>query len=446
MEIKIIEEHNDREEVNISNKIGEEISITGLVYNIRLLSWGGFIILRTSSHYIQCVFNNNNINTSFENVLTESTVKITGIVKSATIKDVAISPRDAEIEITSLEIISSPSLLRETIDITKKELKINIDTKFDNRPYTLRHPSERAIFKIQSVILNSFSDFLSRKGFTRISSPKIVFSGAEGGSNVYKLDYFGREAYLAQSPQFYKQMMVGVFGKVYETGSVFRAEKHNTSRHLNEYVSLDLEMQIESSFTELIDIEVELLKYIFNDIRDKCKSEIELLNIEVPELDRVVVIPFANVHQIVYEEYGKDYRLDNDLAPEEERLICEFSKKNWGSDFVFVTHFPSSKRPFYTKDDPEDPTKTLSFDLLFKGIEVTTGGQRLNLYDDYLTKMNRLGLEPEKFESYLQAFKVGMPPHGGLALGLERVTAIICNLSNIKEASLFPRDINRLEP
>lgn len=445
MYIKTTVKKDIEDYITISNQIGKTISLTGLVYTTRILSWGGFIILRTSNHYIQCVFNND-IKIDIESLVTESTIKITGIVKTAEIKDLIIYPRDVEIQVSSVEIISLPSRLRETIDIKKKELKLNLDTKLDNRPYTLRHPKERAIFKIQSTILNSFSDFLSKKGFTRISSPKIVFSGAEGGSSVYKLDYFGKEAYLAQSPQFYKQMMVGIFGKVYETGSVFRAEKHNTSRHLNEYISLDLEMQIESSFTELIEIEIELLQYIFNDIESKCTYEVELLNIEFPQINQVAIIPFAEVHQIVYDNYGKDYRADNDLAPEEEQLICEFTKKHWGIDFVFVTHFPSSKRPFYTKDSPEDCTKTLSFDLLFRGIEITTGGQRLNLYDDYIKKMERIGLNSSKFESYLQAFKIGMPPHGGLALGLERITAMICNLSNVKEASLFPRDINRLEP
>jgi nondiscriminating aspartyl-tRNA synthetase len=433
-------------ELNLSSKVGEEVCITGQIYNIRVLSWGGFIVLRTSSYYIQCVFENNNESINVENLLTETTVKLSGVVKEAKIKDKAIYPQNAEIEVKGIEVISEPSAQRETIDITKKELKINLDTKFDNRPYTLRHPKERAIFKIQAIVLNSFSNYLSSIGFTRISSPKIVFSGAEGGSEVYKLDYFGKEAYLTQSPQFYKQMMVGVFGKVYETGPVFRAEKHNTSRHINEYISLDLEFHIENSFEEIINIIANTLKYIFNEISKNCEAEIELLEIELPKIDEAILVKFDEVHDIIFKEYGKDYRGENDLAPEEERLICEYAKEKWNSEFVFVTHYPSSKRPFYTMDDPNLPEKTLSFDLLFRGLEIVTGGQRLNHYDDYVTKMKKLGLNPQLFESYLQAFKAGMPPHGGLGLGLERLTAMICNIKNIKEASLFPRDINRLEP
>lgn len=432
--------------INLSAKVGEEISIIGQVYNLRLLSWGGFLILRTSSYYIQCVFDNKCVEVDADNLLTESTIKLTGKVKKAKIKDKALYPRDIEIEIKEIKIITKPSKLREPIDITKRELKINLDTKFDNRPYTLRHPKERAIFKIQAVILNSFSNYLTSIGFTRISSPKIVFTGAEGGSNVYKLDYFGKTAYLAQSPQFYKQMMVGVFGKVYETGTVFRAEKHNTSRHLNEYVSLDFEMQIQESFIEIIEAEANALRYIFSELAALCQPELELLDVELPELNELVLVKFDDVHEIVYEKYGKDYRGEKDLAPEEERLICEYSKKEWNSEFVFVTHYPSVKRPFYAMDDPNAPEKTLSFDLLFRGVEITTGGQRLHKYDDYVTKMKKFDLNPQKFESYLQAFKIGMPPHGGLGLGLERLTAMICNISNVKEASLFPRDINRLEP
>jgi nondiscriminating aspartyl-tRNA synthetase len=240
--------------------------------------------------------------------------------------------------------------------------------------------------------------------------------------------------------------MVGIFGRVFEIGPVFRAEEHDTSRHLNEYISMDFEMGFIDSFMDLIQVETNLLKSILKRIETDCANEVELLNIEIPLFEKIVTITIDEVHDLIFDKYQKDYRGEKDLAPEEEKLICEYAKKEWNTEFVFVTHYPSEKRPFYTMDDPEDPSKTLSFDLLFRGLEITTGGQRLHKYEDYVAKMKKLGMNIELFDSYLQTFKFGMPPHGGLGLGLERLTAQLCGLANVKEASLFPRDINRLEP
>ena len=241
-------------------------------------------------------------------------------------------------------------------------------------------------------------------------------------------------------------MMVGVFGRVFEEAPVFRAEKHDTSRHLNEYISLDIEMMLENGFMDLIQIETRLLKHIFEKLKEKCSNEIALLGIEIPTVDKIVTVEFDEVHEIVFKETGKDYRGEKDLAPEEETLIGEYAKKNWNTELVFVTHYPTVKRPFYTMDDSTKEGRTLSYDLLFRGMEITTGGQRLNVYEDYLEKMKAFGLTTELFEGYLQVFQYGMPPHGGFGLGLERLTSLLCGLSNVKEASLFPRDINRLEP
>ena len=378
--------------------------------------------------------------------MTESALKIKGIVKNSTIKDLSIYPRDIEIQVSNIEVLSTPSISQLPLDTTKKELSANLDTKFDLRPLSLRHPKQRAIFKIASVVYNEFGNFLTDNGFTRISSPKIVFSGAEGGANIFNIDYFNRKAFLAQSPQFYKQMMVGVFGRVFETGPVFRAEKHDTSRHLNEYISLDIEMSLNSGYEELMQIETAVLISIFNKIKTDCKNEVELLGIELPQINKIYAIKFKEIKEIIFNKYKKDYRNEKDLCPEEEALISKFIKEEYGSDFVFVTHYPTEKRPFYAMPDPENPDETRSFDLLYKGLEITTGGQRLNKFVEYETKMNQLGMNISLFESYLQAFKYGMPPHGGLGLGLERLVAQLCNLPNVKEASLFPRDINRLEP
>jgi nondiscriminating aspartyl-tRNA synthetase len=443
-ELKINE--NISSYINFSEYEGKPIEITGMIQNLRILAWGGFIILRTPNYIIQTVADKSKVSYPLDTLQVESTVKIKGILQKASIKDKSIYPRDFEIQIEGIELISSPFINPLPVDTTKKELNVELHTKFDLRPLTLRHAKQRAIFKIASVIFNEFGNYLTSIGFTRICSPKIVFSGAEGGANIFNIDYFTRKAFLAQSPQFYKQMMVGVFGRVFEEAPVFRAEKHDTSRHLNEYISLDLEMMLQNGFEDLIIVETNFLRHIFIELKKQCQVEIEMLEIEVPALDKIVTLKFSEVHEIVYNNYKKDFRNEKDLEPEEERLICEYAKKEWNTDFVFVTHYPTAKRPFYAMHDPASPEETLSFDLLFKGVEITTGGQRLFKYEDYTEKMAKLGMKTDSFESYLQTFKFGMPPHGGLGLGLERLTAQLCKLANVKEASLFPRDINRLEP
>ncbi|MBN1698559.1 MAG: aspartate--tRNA(Asn) ligase [Spirochaetales bacterium] len=423
-----------------------EVVLCGMIQNIRVLSWGAFLILRTPEYTIQTILDNSTINIPPDRIPVESAVRIRGIVRDAKIKDTALWPRDAEIHATEITLISTPAVSSLPVDTTKKELNVHLDKKFDYRPLTLRHPRERAVFRVAAAICNEFGDYLASIGFTRICSPKIVYSGAEGGANIFGLDYFGREAYLTQSPQFYKQMMVGVYGRVFETGPVFRAEKHDTSRHLNEYISLDFEMGFIDGFMDLIRVEAHALNAIFGRLERDCGNEIELLGIRLPKIERIVTVEFDEVHEIVLKESGKDYRSEPDLAPEEEKLLSEYAVREWNTEFVFVTRYPSSKRPFYTMDDPDDPEKTCSFDLVFRNMEITTGGQRLHRYEDYEAKMKRLGMNVDMFGSYLQAFRFGMPPHGGLGLGLERLTAQLCGLSNIKEASLFPRDINRLEP
>ncbi len=432
--------------IDFASYEGKEITLVGQIQNLRVLAWGGFIILRLPNYLVQTVVDKTKVAFPLEDLSPECTVRLTGVLAKAQIKDKALWPRDYEMQVSGIELLSSPSINPLPVDTTKKELNCELHTKFDMRPLTLRHPRERAIFRISSTIFNEFGESLTRAGFTRICSPKIVFSGAEGGANIFKIGYFDRVAFLAQSPQFYKQMMVGPFGRVFEEAPVFRAEEHDTSRHLNEYISLDFEMRLENGFEDIIQTETAVLRDIFARLARDCAPELELLGVTVPVLDKIVCIKFSEAHEIMLKETGKDFRKEVDLDPEEERTVCEYAKKTWGTDFVFVTHYPSVKRPFYALDDAENPGETLSFDLLFRGIEITTGGARMFRYDDYIKKMESRDMKVELFESYLQTFKYGMPPHGGLGLGLERLTAQICGLANVKEASLFPRDIKRLEP
>ncbi len=423
--------------------LDNEITFKGVIHRLRILPNVTFIILRLERSLIQAVAE---ANIDLSSYIEGDFVEISGIVRKSNLNDKAILNRNYEINLNKIKLIHRPKELP-PFEINKKELNIKSDLEFDMRPISLRHPKKRAIFKISETIANSFASFLESKGFTRIFSPKIVFAGAEGGANIFKIQYFDRIAYLAQSPQFYKQFGVGIFGRVYDIGPVFRAEKHNTSRHVNEYISLDFEMGYISSFYDIMSTEVAYLKYMIEQLKEKNLFEIELLDINLPEInENIPAIKLKEAHEIFYKETKKDFRNEPDLSPDEEKFLSQWSKKEFGCEFLFITHFPTSKRPFYTMSDPENPEETLSFDLLFRGLEITTGGQRIHDYYMQYNKLKDFGLNPEDFESFLQLHKYGVPPHGGLAIGLERLTARICNIDNIKEASMYPRDINRITP
>lgn len=314
------------------------------------------------------------------------------------------------------------------------------------RPVTLRNEKERAIFKLQEGICRAIREFLYKERFTEIHTPKIVAEGAEGGANIFKLDYFGKQAYLAQSPQFYKQMMVGVFERVFEIAPVFRAEKHDTARHLNEYTSVDFEMGFIESFEDIMQMETGMLKFVMAFLKENYEQELSLLKVQLPEIGTIPAVKFSEAKELVAKEYHREIKDMHDFEPEEEKLLCELIKKKTGSEFVFVTHYPSAKRPFYAKDSIENPAETLSFDLLFRGLEVTTGGQRIHEFNEQVAKMEARGMNTEAFESYLMMHKAGMPPHGGLGLGLERLTGKLLNQENVRLSTLFPRDINRVTP
>lgn len=350
-----------------------------------------------------------------------------------------------ELRLINIVVLSRPAQ-SSPIVINRKEVDTSMDSLLNYRPITLRNQRERAIFKIQAEITRGMRSFFARRRFTEIHTPKIVYAGAEGGANIFRLDYFGKEAYLAQSPQFYKQMMVGVFERVFEIGPVFRAEKHDTARHLNEYTSVDFEIGYIQSFEELMQLETEMLKTVFEHLKENCKTELSLLKVNVPELTSIPALPFSEAKQLILQTCGREIKDWEDFEPEEEKLLCEAIQKQTGSEFVFVTHYPSKKRPFYAMDDPCNPKVTLSFDLLFRGLEITTGGQRIHSYEEQLGKMLARQMHPELFESYLMMHKYGMPPHGGLGLGLERFTSRLLGMDNVRYASLFPRDINRLVP
>lgn len=361
-----------------------------------------------------------------------------------------------EIEIMGITVLSPAKELP-----FEKTAELNMDTYLDNLPLTLRSDKSRAIFKVQATILNAFREFLNSQGFTEFQSPKLIGEDAEGGANSFEVEYFGHKAHLGQSPQLYKQIMAGVFERVYAAGNVYRAEKHSTTRHINEYTSLDIEMAFIKDHTDVMEMETRLLAHIMKRLEEKCAAEFALFAKKdvageepggTPSLSGIPKVPdtipsmkLREAQQIIKKEYGQDCTHEPDLEPQHERWLCEYAHKKLGSDFIFITHFPISKRPFYTYEDEADPGYARGGDLLFRGVEITTLAQRIHDYDKLVASMTKKGLDPEKFRFYLQAFKYGMPPHGGFGFGLERFTAKLLGLDNVKEATLFPRDINRID-
>ena len=421
-------------------RIGAEVKVNGAIHTIRDMGIIAFIILRKREGLVQCVYEENISKFDLKDVKEADTVEVTGVLTES-----AKAPNGIEIRLGELKILSEPAEPM-PFPIAKWKLNTSLEAKLNYRPISLRNIRERAKFRIQEGIVRGFRDFLYKEGFTEIHTPKIGAKSAEGGANLFRLEYFHRPAILQQSPQFYKQMMVGVFDRVFETAPVFRAEKHNTKRHLNEYTSLDFEMGYIDGFEDIMAMETGFLQYTMELLKKEYARELQILNIEVPKTDNIPAVRFDEIKRLVSEKYDRKIKNPFDLEPEEETLISRYAKEEWDADFVFVTHYPSKKRPFYAMDDLEDPTYTLSFDLLFRGMEITTGGQRIHDYHELLAKMEKRGMTDEGMEQYLSAFKHGMPPHGGLGIGMERLTMKMMNEDNVRETTLFPRDLSRLEP
>lgn len=433
-------EINTWEELVGNNLLNQEAVIEGAVHSIRNMGDVAFIILRRREGLFQTVYENEMANVSIHELKEAMTIRVKGILHEE-----ERAPHGRELRICHIDILSTPAEpLPMAID--KWKLNTSLEAKLNYRPISLRNIQERSKFKIQEALTKAFRDYLYGQGFTEIHTPKIGARGAEGGANLFKFSYFHKPAVLAQSPQFYKQMMVGVFDRVFETGPVFRAEKHNTKRHLNEYTSLDFEMGYIDSFEEIMAMETGFLQYAMNLLKTEYAKEVQILKLDIPDVSKIPAVRFDVAKELVSQKYNRKIRNPFDLEPEEEALIGQYFKEEYGSDFVFVTHYPSKKRPFYAMDDPEDTRFTLSFDLLFKGLEITTGGQRIHDYNMLVQKIEDRGMTQEGMEQYLDTFKHGMPPHGGLGIGLERLTMQLIGEENVRETCLFPRDMNRLEP
>ena len=419
----------------LAMEAGQRASVHGIVHTLRDLGDVRFMLLRMPQGALQCVLPGEGY----------AVREGDAVMAEGEVARDERAPGGAELHVTGLTVLASAAEPM-PVPIGKYKMNLSMDTDLALRFVTLRNLRKRAVFKIQEGVVRGFREALQREGFTEIHSPKIVAQNAEGGANLFRMEYFGRRAYLAQSPQFYKQAMVPVYERVFEIGPVFRAEKHNTQRHLNEYTSMDFEMGFIDSFEDIMQMETKVLQNIMAVLKADYAPQLRMLGVTLPAVDSIPAVRFDEAKRMVSEKYGRKIRDPFDLEPEEEQLISRLFAEDYGSEFVFVTHYPSKKRPFYAADDPEDPRYTLSFDLLFRGLEVTTGGQRIHDYGEQVNKLIRKGMNPEDFAGYLMIHKYGTCPHGGLGLGLERLTSKLVGENNVREACLFPRDQQRIEP
>jgi len=427
--------------------IGKKIKLSGWVNVRRDHGKLIFIDLRDRTGIIQMVVipdKSEAYNTARE-IRNEFVIEVEGLVKErpgSQAKDDCPTGK-VEIEVGEMKIISRVEG-ELSFDVSKKELDLTLPTLLDNRSLSLRNKKTNDIFRVYSQILKSYGEVMRDYGFLEIKTPKILSSATEGGANFFKIKYFKRDAFLAQSPQFYKQAGVGAFERVFEIGPVFRAEPHFTSRHVNEYTGLDAEMGFISSYKDVMNQLEVVMKRILRDVERHCKDILAECGSEFFIPNKFPNVKLTEALEILRKEYGKESE-GIDIDPEGERLISEWAKKTYNSDFIFLTHYPSSARPFYVMPSP-DHQYTESFDLLFKGVEIATGGQRIHEYGRLLANIRRHRLNPADYKDYLEIFRLGMPLHGGWGLGSERILQKILSLQSIKEAILFPRDVKRLTP
>lgn len=351
---------------------------------------------------------------------------------------------EIELQAQSIEVLSKAEEL--PFDMGAKELDLQLPTLLDYRGLTLRHPRVKAIFKIQEAVIDSFREALKKQDFIEFQAPVIIPQPAEGGAEVFEVKYFDYKAFLAQSPQFYKQILVGVYERVFAVNKTLRAEPSVTTRHLTEVTTLDAEFGFIDSWENIMDMAEYVIKSIFDRVEQVHGDILEMYGIIVPKVSaKIPRVKLREAQEIIFKRTGRDNRHEPDLEPEDEREICRWALEEKKSELIFVTHYPVSKRPFYTHEDPEDPGFTLSFDLIGRGVEWLTGGQRINDLKLLMEKAKERDVDLKKSELYLQAFKYGMPPEGGFSFGSERITQGILGLPNIREASLFPRDMERVD-
>ncbi|MDO8503581.1 MAG: aspartate--tRNA(Asn) ligase [bacterium] len=421
-------------------KIGEEVLLKGWVNTQRDHGKLVFIDLRDRSGIVQVVGG-----TELGDLRPEDVVEITGVVnkRPQNLVNPKIATGEVEVKASKVSVLSKAEEL--PFDMGQETLNVELPTLLDYRSLTLRHPKVKQIFKVQEAIMEGFRRAAQRLECTEVYVPTISYSSTEGGAEVFKVDYYGHKAFMIQSPQLYKQMMVPVFERVYLVSHAYRSEPSITTRHLSESIQMDCELGF-VEFEELLDALESVGRETLTYAVESCPGVLKDYGIEPPKFgDSVPRLKMREAQEIVGKRLGRAPSKDGDLTPEDEREICAWALEENGSDFVTITHYPTKKRAFYSKPDPKDPEYSLSYDLLFRGVEVLSGSQRVDKYDDLVEVIKERGMNPKDFEMYLQAFKYGMPPHGGFSFGLERMTMKLLNLANVREASIFPRDMERID-
>lgn len=425
----------------LSKQVGQKVLVKGWLNSLRIIGKLSFLVLRDRGGLVQIVIENKNEIQKVKSLQPGSVLSVTGEVKSTDQTEVGIELINPEITIESAVKEPLP------IEYNRPEIKADTETILDHRPLTLRNQKINAVFKIQATIVQAYREFLVSQGFVEFFGPNIIGVSSEGGTELFTVNYFDNEAMLSQSAQLYKQMMVGVYERVFALMKCFRAEKSNTRRHLTEATQFEFEMGFIEDFSEVMDMLESTIKYIVNKVSSQNSSELKLLGVELAKAPEGVLFPrikFQDALQLYFERTGKDERGEIDLSPDAEKDLCKYAREQYGTDFIFVTHFLTKKTAFYAYPNQKNPEVSDYFDLLCREAEIVSGGQRIHEYDKLVSSLERKGLNPESFRDYLAIFKYGMPKHGGFGMGMERLTMLLLGLDNIREATLFPSDPKRI--
>ena len=426
---------------DLKQLIGSQALVKGWIHTIRDLGKLMFVILRDRSGVVQVVIETPELLKEIQQLQVGSVISITGDVKQTT-----STKEGYEIIALKCEVISAVTEAW-PVEINKDNLNASLETVLDYRPLTLRHKKYQAIFKVQATLVAAYREFLTKKGFVECFGPNIIGASSEGGSEMFKVQYFDNEALLSQSAQLYKQMMVGVNERVFALMKCFRAEKSNTRRHLTEATQFEFEMGFIEDYHEVMDYEEQVIKYMVNKVTTECAKEIAECGLNMAKCPMDVPFPrikFRDALQLVFERTGLDERNEKDLSPMAEGELCKYAREEFGTDFIFVENFLRVKTAFYAKPNAADPSVTNYFDLLCREIEIASGGQRIEQYDELVDSLKFKGMDPNGFSDYLSIFKYGMPKHGGFGLGMERFTMMLLGLDNIRESTLFPSDPKRI--
>jgi len=433
---------------DLKDYIGKEVIIAGWIDVRRDQGKMVFFDMRDMSGRVQCVTLPNHVEAieKAKEIRPEWVLKITGLVNKRPEKNIkaGVLNGELEIEILGIEILSEAAPL--PFDMSLEGYNLELTTELDNRALVLRQPKVQAVFKVQETVIDSFREFMKKNNFFEFQAPAITPATAEGGAEVFQINYFDKKAFLTQSPQLYKQIVMSAFERCFSVNKVFRAEPSSTTRHLTEVVSLDAEWCFIDSWTDIRDMAEETVKYILKNVKEKNEEHLKILGAEIPKMiDKTPTLSLREVQQKIFEKYGRDVRGDKDTNPEDERQICEIVKEETGSDFVFIYGYPTRQKPFYVYPSAEEPEYNEGMDLICRGVEWLSGGRRINDYKQLTDHVEKWKMDPKKIKMFLEAFKYGVPPEGGFAFGAERITMQLLGLKNIREAAMFPRDMNRID-